>query len=176
MATIDLFARSHFRTANRFTLCLKMLREDIMALYRHRQFSLYVVVSFGLTSILLCGIFWLTHLQPYTSMIFAGALALAAVVHFLVSALTVEVSERELTWSFRLGTWRKHIARADIAGVNRVRLPWWYGIGVKYTPRGWAYLVAPGDAIQVALTNGKLVCIGTDDPDGLAAALARPAA
>jgi hypothetical protein len=143
--------------------------------YRHRQFSVYVVVSLVLTSILLGGIFWLTRLEPFTPWIFSGTLAFAAVVHFLVSALSVEVSERELTWSFRLGLWRKRIARADIARVARVRLPWWYGIGVKYTPPGWTYLVAPGDGVEVVLTNGKILRIGTDDPDGLAAALTTPA-
>jgi hypothetical protein len=52
-----------------------------------------------------------------------------------------------------------------------VRLPWWYGIGIKDTTSGWVYLVAPGDGVKVARANGEAVCIGTNDPERLMAAL-----
>ena len=64
------------------------------------------------------------------------------------------------------------IALADIARVKRVRLPWWYGIGIKYTPRAWTYLVAPGEGIEVETTSSKTVRIGTDDAERLMGALA----
>jgi hypothetical protein len=56
--------------------------------------------------------------------------------------------------------------------VERVRLPWWYGLSIKYTPSACVYLVAPGDRVRILLANGTAVCIGTDDPKGLTAALA----
>jgi hypothetical protein len=105
--------------------------------------------------------------------IFAAAFALELVVHYLLFSLTVEVSAHELSWYFGPGFWRKRIARSTIARVARVRLPWWYGIGIKYTPRAWVYLVAPGEGIEVALTNDEAVRIGTDNPEGLMAALSK---
>jgi hypothetical protein len=60
----------------------------------------------------------------------------------------------------------------DIAHVKRVCLPWWYGIGIKYTPRAWTYLVTPGEGIEVETTSNKTVRIGTDDAERLMGALA----
>jgi hypothetical protein len=36
------------------------------------------------------------------------------------------------------------------------------------------YLAWPGDGVSLTMTNGPLVQIGTDDPDGLLKALAAP--
>src|SRR5437588_5595775 len=90
---------------------------------------------------------------PLMLAVFAATVALVIVVHYLLSSLTVEISARELSWYFGPGVWRKRIALSDIARIARVRLPWWYGIGIKYTPRAWVYLVAPGEGIEVVLAN-----------------------
>lgn len=81
----------------------------------------------------------------------------------------------EVSWYFGLGFWKKRILRSDIARVRRVRLPWWYGIGIKRAPQGWVYLVSPGDGVEVARANGEVVQIGTDDAEGLMTALAQHA-
>jgi hypothetical protein len=139
--------------------------------YRHRQFSRYAVGSFVAVTILMGLAFFSHGFELPMLPIFLGMVAFLAGFHFVVTFLTVEVSERELMWHFGGGFWRKRIARSDIARVERVRLPWWYGIGIKYMRPAWVYLVAPGAGIEVALTNGEVVRIGTDDPEGLAAAL-----
>jgi hypothetical protein len=142
--------------------------------YHHRQVSRPVVVScIAVTAMLTVLFFYAGHAQPLLVAIFAAALALEIVVHYLLSSLTVEVSAHDLSWYFGPGFWRKRIARSAIARVARVPVPWWYGIGIKYTPRAWVYLVAPGEGIEVALTNGEAVLIGTDDADNLAAALTK---
>jgi len=56
------------------------------------------------------------------------------IVHYVASLLTIEVSGTELRWYFGLGLWRKRVSLTEIASLARVHLPWWYGIGVKYTP------------------------------------------
>ena len=140
--------------------------------YHHRQFSRLVVIScIAMTAILAFLFLGVPHDQPLILGILAAVLALEIVVHWLLSSLTVEVSDDELSWFFGPGFWRKRVARSTIAHVSRVRLPWWYGIGIKYTPRAWVYLVAPGEGVEVALTNGEAVRIGSDDAGALAASL-----
>jgi ABC-type Fe3+-siderophore transport system permease subunit len=139
--------------------------------YRHRQFSRHAVGSFVVVTILMgIGFFYRGYELPMIPIFLIGVAFIAA-VHFVVTFLTVEVSDREFVWYFAGGFWPNRIARADIASVTRVRLPWWYGIGVKYDRPAWVYLVAPGAGVEVKYANGQVVRIGTDDPAGLMAAL-----
>jgi hypothetical protein len=139
--------------------------------YRHRQFSRHAVGSFVLVTIAMGIAFFHRGYEPLMILIFLIGVAFIAAVHFVVTFLTVEVSDQELVWYFAGGFWPNRIARADIASVTRVRLPWWFGIGVKYDRGAWVYLVAPGEGVEVTYANGQVVRIGTDDPGGLMAAL-----
>jgi len=98
--------------------------------YRHRQFGRPAVVSgIAMTAILTVLFFYAGRGQPLLMAIFAAALALEIVVHYLLSSLTVEVSADELSWHFGPCFWRRRVARSAIARVVGVRLPWWYGVG-----------------------------------------------
>ena len=142
-------------------------------IYRHRQVSRHVMVSFfAATAVIGAATAAFSAGQLLLLMVSLAAFALVALVHYLLSSLTVEVSKQHLVWHFAGGFWRRRIARADIVRVERVRLPWWYGLGIKYTPSAWVYLVAPGDGVRIVLAHGTAVCIGTDDSKGLTAALA----
>jgi hypothetical protein len=145
--------------------------------YHHRQFSRYAVGSFVAVCIVMGFAFFLPaypKIETGMIMVFLGLVAFLALVHFFVTFLTVEVSPWELTWCFGGGFWRNTIARDDIVGVTQVRLPWWYGLGIKYDRPAWVYLVAPGAGVEVSVSKGAVVRIGTDDPAGLLAALRRP--
>jgi hypothetical protein len=111
---------------------------------------------------------------PIVAAVVTASVLLAVAVHLAMLSLTVTVSDGELSWYFGPGFWTKRIRLADITRVRPIRLPWWYGIGIKYTPQAWIYLVTPGDGVEIALANGTAVQIGTDDAKGLIAALTRP--
>jgi hypothetical protein len=66
---------------------------------------------------------------------------------------------------------RKSIEREAIMGVTPVRNPWWYGWGIHLTPRGWLYNVGGLDAVELALSNGRTLRIGSDEAAALARAL-----
>jgi hypothetical protein len=100
------------------------------------------------------------------------ALGLGA-VGWVFSTLTVEVSTTELTWFFGPGFWRKNIARDEIVSAVPVRNKWWWGWGVRLTPRGWLYNVAGLEAVEIALRSGKVLRIGSDKAPALADALLR---
>ena len=91
----------------------------------------------------------------------------------LFASMTVEVTDTDLRWHFGPGFWKKQLARADIRSAEPTRTKWWYGWGIRATPRGWLYNVYGLDAVAVTTTDGRTVLIGTNDPSGLASALAR---
>jgi hypothetical protein len=126
-------------------------------------------------------VYWLTFL-PATGLVVValskGAaipfLPVAAIlfgVGFLFSSLTVEVTATELGWYFGPGFRRKRIARDDIEKATPVRNEWWWGWGVHLTPRGWLYNVSGLEGVEIALTDGRTLRIGSDEPQSLAKAL-----
>ena len=83
--------------------------------------------------------------------------------------VTVTPAEVELAYSF--GWPRKTIERARIVSAEPVRIPWWYGVGIRRTPKGWMWGIWGFDTVFLNLSDGRRFLIGTDDPEGLAAAL-----
>lgn len=87
------------------------------------------------------------------------------------SALRVTVTPTELQLRWRLGWPLRLFDRSEIQRAEAVRNKWWYGWGIRRVPSGWMWNVWGLDAVEILLTNGKRFRIGTDDPDGLTAAL-----
>jgi hypothetical protein len=168
------FRDSQHKQLERDGLCRKrLMTEDTMQTpYHHRQVSSPTVVSFIAITALFAMPFFIAGLHLVLFAVLAPIFAFVAVVHWLLYSMTVEVSGQELRWYFGPGFWRKRIVLSEIARVQRVRIPWWYGIGIKYTARAWVYLVAPGDGVEVWTVNGETVRIGTDDAARLMGSLA----
>jgi hypothetical protein len=95
---------------------------------------------------------------------------LAAAVVF--SSLTVEVDATALRWHFAFGAVRRAVPRDAVARVEATATTLLDGVGIHRGPRGWVYNVAPGPAVRVVRRDGSALVLGTDDPDGLVAALA----
>jgi len=54
-----------------------------------------------------------------------------------------------------------------------VRNRWWYGWGIRWTPRGWLYNVSGLAAVELTLTDGRRLRIGIDEPERLCEAIAQ---
>jgi hypothetical protein len=72
---------------------------------------------------------------------------------------------------FGLGLLRYRLARRHIASVRIVRNSWLSGFGVRVRPGFRLYNVSGLDAIELTLKDGEVRRLGTDDPQGLVAAL-----
>jgi hypothetical protein len=88
-----------------------------------------------------------------------------------LSRLDVTVTDDQVVAAFGFGKPRRAFDLADIKEVRAVRNSWWNGWGVRRIRNGWMYNVWGLDAVQLELRSGTSFRIGTDDPDGLEAAL-----
>jgi hypothetical protein len=89
------------------------------------------------------------------------------------SKLTIKIDGESLEASFATGLIRKKVPLAEIAQCEPVRIRWWYGWGIHLTPYGWLYNVSGLDAVAIRLRSGRKLALGTDDADGLTAAIRR---
>ncbi len=97
---------------------------------------------------------------------------LLVLVGLLFATLTVEVDADEIRASFTGGIVRKRVALAHVVRCREVRNPWYYGWGIHKLPGGWIWNVSGFEAVELALTDGAVLRIGTDEPAALARAIA----
>jgi hypothetical protein len=140
--------------------------------YQHTQIG--HVIIWG--SLLLVAVVFAADAN-FGSSAYRTTLLLACVVLLIVLALfyklTLRIDDKTLHASLGIGVIRKRVPTAEIAGCEPIRIRWWYGWGIHLTPYGWLYNVSGLGAVAITLRNGHKFALGTDDPDGLAAAIER---
>ena len=88
-------------------------------------------------------------------------------------SLQVTVDETLIRLKFGIGIIRKEILLKQILSCARMKNFIFSGWGVKRIGRtkGWSYNVSGWDAVELTLTDGQRIRIGTDDPEGLLGAV-----
>ncbi len=97
--------------------------------------------------------------------------ALILACGFVFSGLGVSVDARGVHVRWGFGWPSKHFAWHEIESFESCEHGWWYGYGLRWTPRGWLWNIQGPWAVRLKLRNGKCFHIGTDDLDGLLAAM-----
>lgn len=134
--------------------------------YHHTQRGIFVMFTSLAFAALAAAMLWRTG-QPSILLTLIVLIGVA----ILFSSLTVDVSGSELRWHFGPGLWTYRLPLGDIQRVAIVRNHWWSGFGVRMRPGFRLYNVSGFDAVELQLKSGDIRRIGTDDPQGLAAAL-----
>lgn len=136
--------------------------------YEHTQRGTFIigavtaVILIILASMIVFGPVWIT-------VIVAGIMILALAIF---STLTVSVQQDALRiWFGPLRLIKKSWPMSEIASATIVTNRWYYGWGIRWTPRGPLYNVAGFKAVEVTLVSGKTFRIGTDEPEELKRAI-----
>jgi len=140
--------------------------------YRHTQIGWTLIVL--VVAVVLAELTIVAFRAPQGTLALAlsGALvAVAAVMLALFSTLTVAVDDRAVRLWFGLGSLRREVMLADVTSARMVRNHWYGGWGVRIIPRGRLYNVGGLDAVELQMDNGRVVRVGTDQPDALLAAV-----
>ncbi|MDJ1184334.1 hypothetical protein [Roseofilum casamattae] len=98
---------------------------------------------------------------------------LIAIIAVIFATLTVTVTETQVQCQFSFGLIRKAFPISEISRVAIAKNPWYYGWGIRLTPKGWMFNVSGLDAVELELNSGSYFRIGTDEPEALHAAISR---
>ena len=139
-------------------------KEELMeAEYRHTQYGILMGVVFLVTGALIVYVALAIIAESrWASAFIMISLYVLGVASF--HSFTIEVSEEKLKFRFGIGIIQKSYFIEEIKSVKEVVNPWYYFWGVKSIPGGWFYAIAPGEAIEIILKNGKIVQLGTNQP------------
>ncbi|MFN3218533.1 MAG: hypothetical protein ACE367_18715 [Acidimicrobiales bacterium] len=100
-----------------------------------------------------------------------AVLAAVAVIAFALSALTTMVTPDRITVAFRWGRPRRAIPVEQVVRAEVVRNHWLLGWGIRWMPGATVFNVWGLDAVRLELDGARDFRIGTDDPEGLVAAI-----
>ncbi len=140
--------------------------------YERRQIGYYVGGALLLGALTLTGVSLLGGVPE--GQIFRSILAtLFFLIVLVFGSLKIRVEETSVQLSFGIGLIRRSIPMDRIVSADPVRNRWWYGFGIRLTPRGWLWNIQGLDAVELTYTNGEHFRIGTADPEGLAGAIRR---
>jgi len=142
--------------------------KDIMVKrYEHTQIGYFIVVVIVAAMVAIgiimanAGVNWIA----------TTVLVVLAVIVVLFHSLTVVIRGEEMIVQFGPGVIRKRFKLNEIESCQTVRIPWYYGWGIRLTPDGMVFRVSGFHAIQIKLKTGKKYLIGTDVPQELEEAI-----
>lgn len=135
--------------------------------YRHKQFGGFTVFATCVAIVAIIVLLGPGAAHP-ALLLLLGVLVAVAVVF---SSLTVEITASSLVFWFGPGVFRQTVSLAEIEQAEVVRNPWYYGVGLRITPRGMLYSVSGLSAVEVTRKDGGRFRLGSDEPERLARAL-----
>ena len=92
-------------------------------------------------------------------------------VYIFFGSLTVTVEREQLRVALGSGLIHRRIPISEIEECRAVRNSWWYGWGIRLTPRGWLWNVSGRDAVELTYQSGRHFRVGTDEPELLCEAV-----
>ncbi len=131
--------------------------------YQHAQVGYLITIALAVGLLFIVG---LMAIYGFNWVAFAVLIILGVCV-VLFASLTVVIWEDVLEIRFGLGLIRKRFHLKDIESCQVVKNPWYYGWGIRLTPRGWLYNVSGSYAVEIRTKRGGKYRIGTDVPHEL---------
>ncbi len=137
--------------------------------YQHRQRGTLVLTTMGIAGAMILVIFAVASELPFASAIVPMAVVALLMLNF--GSLTTRIEGSDLHIAFGIGWIRRCIPLSKVVAAEITKTRWYYGWGIRLTPKGWLWNTSGFDAVMLTYDNGKHFLIGSDDADGLAAAI-----
>ncbi|MFH1639894.1 MAG: hypothetical protein ABIB93_06280 [Chloroflexota bacterium] len=137
--------------------------------YERTQVGYVIMVALAAGLLLVVRLMITNGFKPVTlgvSILLVGSL-------IVFSSLKVIIWDDVLEIQFGPGPIRKKFPLSEIVSCQTVKIPWYYGWGVRLTPRGWLYRVSGFQAVEVLMKTGKRYLIGSDAPGEIEEAIQR---
>jgi len=95
-------------------------------------------------------------------------------IFLLFYKLTITVTREYIKVSFGIGIISFKVKPTKVLSTEIIHPKWWWGIGIRITPKGWLYNVAMGPAVLIHYEKeGKRhsLFIGSPEPEVLISAI-----
>ena len=141
--------------------------------YRHSQTSYIVYAIILLVSVGAGLVLSSSGDSSGAGVVMLAVAAILLPVFVVFARLNVVVNDTAVVAAFGWGWPRRQIDLADVVSVRQVRNRWYEGWGIHKVRGGWMYNVGGFDSVELELRSGKVLRIGTDEPEALCSALSQ---
>lgn len=132
-------------------------------MYRHTQVGHLVL---GIMAVSVLFTVWVLQRADAPAGAWAS-LVVFGVISVLFGSLTVEVDHDQLRFWFGPGFLRRTVPLEQVMESRVVTNRWWYGWGIRRIRGGWMYNISGLKAVELSLQGGKMLRLGTDEPEVL---------
>jgi len=140
-----------------------------IVVYSHRQIG---IIQIWASVVVIVVLLITSFFVPEILFLFLVAFLALGFALLMFSTLTVDIKPVEICVTFGpVPLVRKRIPLEKIQEFFRVVTPWYYGWGLRYIRNGTLYNISGYEGVEIILSEGKRIRIGTDDPIGLIEAI-----
>lgn len=144
--------------------------------YKHKEIGWFVIAMMSLSVFLLiAGYLTIVNFDETILLIIASFLF---IITLLFYKLTVRISQSAIQLIYGVGIIRINLNIDQLESVEVTRTPWYYGLGIRFSPKGMIYNIQSLNAVKINLSkNGKskTLFIGSPHPEAVIRAIAENA-
>ncbi len=144
---------------------------NIEMMYRKTQTGWWLLVVFTIPILwLVLAYFQQWGSRRLTAISLAFTVVLLAIIVLLFYRLTVEVENHTIRLTYGIGLIKITLKIDELIRTRVVKTPWYYGLGIRITPKGMLYNIQGSRAVLVEyMQKGELkpVMIGSPEPEKL---------
>jgi len=141
--------------------------------YERTQHAMWMWLVLAIPIAILAGA-WTVKPDPAMGLPAAVAIVPVLLIGTIFTRLTIAVDAHAVRWHFGWGWPRGSIAISEIEHTQIARTSLLEGWGIHWTIwHGWLWNVGGFQAVEITKTDGSLITLGTDDPQGLLQAIER---
>lgn len=82
--------------------------------------------------------------------------------------MTIALKGDKIEWWFSFGIFRQQVPLKDVGRATAGHVTLLSGLGVRTDGRNWLWIVSGTDVVELHLTNGKEIRLGSPDAQRLA--------
>ena len=143
-----------------------------MTLYKEQQTGWILIVPTAIMFVFITGLYaFQLGDRPISTGSYFLVMGILTIMLALMYRMQTEVTDSQVSIRFGVGLIKRIIPLSSIEGVTVVTNAWYYGWGIRIIPGGRLYNISGTKGIEMQLKNGRLVRIGSANPEGLARAV-----
>ena len=135
-------------------------------IYKKTQYGVLTYLMLLVMAFLTVSFILQTGKKPIPLVAYLILMLVFIIIILLFYKLTIRIDNDKIEAIFGIGLLKKSIKLDDIQSIENYKIPWYVGIGIRLTSKGWLWNVSTGNAILIHnKTRSKTFLVGSKEVD-----------